>query len=130
MAPNSTSSSPDGRVTVRRATAADLPVLGALGASLLRLHYEFDPRRFMAPRGDVESGYAWFLGTQLPEDQAAVLVAERDGVIVGYVYAALEPESWKELRDSAGFIHDVVVAPEARRSGIASALVGAACDWL
>src|SRR5258706_2709136 len=84
----------------------------------------------MAPRGDVESGYAWFRGTQLEEDQAAVLVAERDGVIVGYVYAALEPESWKELRDSAGFIHDVVVAPEARRSGIASALVGAACDWL
>ena len=130
MALNSTSSSPDSGIEVRRATAADLPILGALGASLLRLHYSFDPQRFMAPRANVESGYAWFLGTQLDEDDAAVLVAEHHGAVVGYVYAALEPESWKELRDSAGFIHDVVVVPEARRTGVASALINAACDWL
>jgi hypothetical protein len=34
---------------------------------------------------------------------------------VGYIYAGLEPLSWKELRDEAGFIHDVVLAEEARR---------------
>ena len=83
----------------------------------------------MAPRGDPESGYAWFLGTQLKEDDVAVFVAERSGVVIGYVYAGLEPQSWKELRDTAGFVHDVVVAPEAQRLGIASALVESACDW-
>ena len=128
MAQSSTSSSPDG-VIVRRADAADLPVLGVLGASLLRDHYAFDPLRFMAPRGDPESGYAWFLGTQLKEEDVAVFVAERSGTVVGYLYAALEPQSWKELREEAGYIHDVVVIPEAQRHGVASALVETACEW-
>jgi GNAT superfamily N-acetyltransferase len=128
MAPSSTSSSPDG-VVIRHATAADLPALGALGASLLREHYAFDPLRFIAPRDGVESGYAWFLGTQLEEDGVAVFVAERSGGVIGYVYAGLEPQSWKELRDAAGFIHDVVVVPEAQRHGVASALIAAACEW-
>ena len=116
-------------LTIRRATDADLPTLGVLGASLLRAHYAFDQQRFMAPRGDPEAGYAWFLGSQLKEDDVAVFVAEQAGTIVGYVYAGLEPQSWKELRDAAGFIHDVVVTPEAQRHGVASALIEAACDW-
>jgi ribosomal protein S18 acetylase RimI-like enzyme len=128
MAPSSTSSSPEG-VNIRRATAADLPALGVLGASLLRSHYAFDPLRFMAPHENSEQGYAWFLGTQIKEDDVAVFVAERSGAVVGYVYAGLEPQSWKELRDAAGFIHDVVVVPEAQRHGVASALIDAACDW-
>ena len=115
---------------IRRADAADLPALGKLGASLLRTHYSFDPQRFMAPRGDPEAGYGWFLGTQLEEDDVAVFVAERSGNAIGYVYAGMEPQSWKELREAAGFIHDVVVAPEAQRSGVASALVESACEWL
>jgi ribosomal protein S18 acetylase RimI-like enzyme len=84
----------------------------------------------MAPHRNSAEGYAWFLGSQLEEEDAVVFVAERDGVVVGYVYAALEPTSWKELRDAAGFIHDVVVAESNRRHGIASALVRAALDWL
>jgi ribosomal protein S18 acetylase RimI-like enzyme len=130
MAPNSTSPFPDTPIVIRRATAADMPTLGKLGASLLRTHYGFDPQRFMAPPGDPESGYAWFLGTQLKEEDVAVFVAERSGAVIGYVYAGIEPQSWKELRESAGFIHDVVVAPEAQRTGVASALVESACEWL
>ena len=128
MVPSSTSSFPEA-VVIRRATAADLPALGVLGASLLRMHHAFDPLRFMAPRGDPEAGYAWFLGTQLQEEDVVVFVAEQSGSVVGYVYAALEPQSWKELRDAAGFIHDVVVAPAAQRHGAATALIDAACEW-
>src|ERR1700722_5438291 len=109
-------------VVIRRATTADLPALGSLGALLLRTHHAFDPERFMAPPADPEGGYAWFLGTQLEESDVAVFVAERAGRIIAYVYAGLEPQSWKELREEAGFIHDVVVAAEGRRLGVASAL--------
>src|SRR5205814_1004575 len=70
----SASDSNVGDLTIRRATQADLPALGVLGASLLRAHYAFDQQRFMAPRGDPEAGYAWFLGTQLKEDDVAVFV--------------------------------------------------------
>ena len=117
-------------VRIRRATDADVPALGRLGASLLRLHYTYDPQRFMAPRGDPEEGYAWFLGSQLREDDAVIFVAERKGDIVGYVYAGLEPPSWKELREAAGFIHDVLVDEAHRRGGVAGALLDAASEWL
>lgn len=115
---------------IRRAEARDLEAVGRLGARLLRDHHAFDRLRFMAPRGNTEEGYAWFLGTQLQRDDAAVFVAERAGHVVGYVYAGIEPQSWKELREEAGFIHDVYVDDTARRCGVATGLVEAATAWL
>jgi len=120
----------DSNLIIRRATTTDVPALGALGASLLLTHHAFDSDRFMAPPEDPVGGYAWFLGTQLKESDVAVFVAERGGTVIGYIYAGLEPQSWKELREEAGFIHDIVVGEEARRLGIASALIEKACEWL
>ncbi len=120
----------DASVVVRRATRADLPALGRLGAHLMRVHYEFDQRRFVAPVGNPEAGYAHFLGTQIGADDATVLVAERHGAVVGYVYAGIEPFSWKELRDAAGFVHDIVVDAAERRTGVAGALMEAAIAWV
>jgi len=115
---------------VRRATDADAPALGRLGAMLLRAHYAFDPQRFIAPGSNPESGYEWFLRGQLEEDDAAVFVAEQDRQVIGYVFAALEPISWKELREACGFIHDIVVDDPQRRGGVATALLEAAIEWL
>jgi len=116
--------------TIRRAEQRDLPAVGRLGARLLRAHHAFDRLRFMAPHGNTEEGYAWFLGTQLRRDDAAVFVAERAGEVVGYAYAGIEPRSWKELREEAGFIHDVYVDDAVRGGGIATALIEAAAEWL
>jgi ribosomal protein S18 acetylase RimI-like enzyme len=117
-------------VTIRLAGESDLPALGRLGALLLRTHYAFDKERFMAPGPGLEGGYAWFLGSQLTEKDVVILVAEKAGSVAGYVYAALEPQSWKELREPAGFIHDVAVEESSRGLGIASALLKAAMEWL
>jgi GNAT superfamily N-acetyltransferase len=117
-------------IVIRPAVESDLPTLGRLGALLLETHYHFDQKRFMAPYPNSAEGYAWFLRSQLKEKDVVVLVAERAGAIVGYVFAGLEPISWKELRDMAGFIHDVVVDDSSRRTGIASSLVEAAIEWL
>src|SRR6187549_2960184 len=103
--------------TIRKATPADLPALGRLGALLMRVHYDFDRNRFLPPGDDAAGGYSWFLGTQLGRDDTLVLVGERDGQVLGYVYAAIEPRNWKELRDEAGFVHDVVVDEGGRRTG-------------
>lgn len=119
-----------GDITIRQATPADLPALGRLGALLMRTHYDFDPQRFMSAGSDAAEGYAWFLGRQLKDVDVIIYVAECDNEVIGYVYAGLEPISWKELRDACGFIHDVVVDESARRNGTATALIEKAIEWL
>jgi GNAT superfamily N-acetyltransferase len=116
--------------TIRHAAATDKPVLGRLGAELLRVHHGFDAERFLAPGPTTEEGYGRFLATEHAHDETVVLVAERAGEIVGYVFAAVEPRSWKELRDRAGFIHDVLVVESARGTGIGERLIEAAAEWL
>jgi len=117
-------------MNIRRAERRDADALGRLGAMLMRTHYAFDPQRFLAPMEGSERGYASFLAGLLDSPDDCVFVAEDDGRIAGYVFAALEPLSWKELRGPAGFIHDVAVAEEARNAGVATQLIGAALDWL
>lgn len=117
-------------VTIRRAEPRDAEPLGRLGAMLMRTHYAFDAQRFLAPHAGVEQGYATFLASRLDSPDDCVFVAEHDGAIAGYVFAALEPMSWKELRGPAGFIHDVAVAEEERRHGVAAMLIDAAAAWL
>jgi ribosomal protein S18 acetylase RimI-like enzyme len=117
------------RFTVRPAERRDLPALGRLGARLLRLHYGLDPQRFMAPGDEPERGYAWFLGTQLRDEQVVILVADGPQGVVGYIYAAVEPRSWKELREEAGFVHDLVVDEHVRGQGVGTALLEAAVGW-
>jgi GNAT superfamily N-acetyltransferase len=57
----------------------------------------------------------------LEAPDTVICVGERDGPVVGYVYAGLEPLS---------FIHDIVVSEDARRTGIARQLLQAALTWL
>jgi ribosomal protein S18 acetylase RimI-like enzyme len=117
-------------VLIRRAEVHDVSTVGRLGASLVRDHHAFDSDRFLTPGSRLEEGYAHFLGTQLAEADVAIFVAERAGTIVGYVYAGMEPRSWQQLRDVAGFIHDVVVDPDARGVGVGTRLIETAAAWL
>lgn len=117
-------------ITIRRAERSDLPAIGTLGAMLMQTHYAFDPQRFLAAGEGAARGYASFLGNVLQDPDACIFVSEHGGDVTGYIYAALEPLSWKELRGPAGFIHDVLVRVEARRSGAATKLMEAAVAWL
>jgi GNAT superfamily N-acetyltransferase len=117
-------------ITIRRAEKRDVEPLGRLGALLMKLHYDFDPQRFLEPRPGSQRGYASFLDGFLDVDDACIFVADSDGEVVGYVFAALEPMSWKELRGPAGFVHDLLVSEPFRRSGTATRLMEAAIGWL
>jgi GNAT superfamily N-acetyltransferase len=117
-------------VLIRRAELRDIASLGQLGIALMRLHYAFDERRFMKPHGADADGYAQFLESQLDEPGAIVLVAEQQERIIGYAYAAIEPLSWKDLREEAGYLHDLLVTDEGRRQGVGEGLLNAAIDWL
>lgn len=117
-------------ILIRKAEPRDTDTLGRLGAMLMRTHYAFDPQRFLAPGQGSEAGYASFLRGKLASPDDVIFVAEQDGAIAGYVYAALEPLSWKELRGPAGFIHDVAIDEAFRRTGVATKLMEAAIDWM
>jgi len=114
---------------VRRATSADLPSIGRLGALLIAEHHGFDSRRFLAarPRTPADSS---FLGTQLEERNVAVLVADDNGSVIGYAYAAVEGYDYMSLRGPAGVLHDVVVGPEHRRRGVGRLLLDAVLAYL
>jgi ribosomal protein S18 acetylase RimI-like enzyme len=113
-------------ITVRPARPADADALGRMGAALVRQHHSFDPERFILG-DDVESGYRWWLGKEMKAKEAVVLVAERDGEVIGYVYGRVEPRDWSVLRDRCGGFHDIWVDESARGTGagrlLAEALV-------
>ena len=111
--------------TVRPATSADLAKIGRLGALLVEEHHGFDARRFMAATGRTAEGYASWIGSQIGEKDVVVLVADQDGDVAGYAYAALEGTDWMSLRGPAGVVHDLVVDPGSRRRGVGRLLLEA-----
>ena len=114
---------------VRRATPADLPGIGRLGALLVEEHHDFDPRRFLAAMPGTPEGYASFISTQLEDPDKAVFVADDSGDVIGYAYAAVEGYDYMSLRGPAGVLHDIIVAPEHRGRGVGRLLLDAALEF-
>jgi len=89
------------------------------------MHHDFDRQRFIAATPQTEQGYASFLGTQLEEPNVVVLVAERDGEVLGYTYAGVEGLDYMSLRGPAGVLYDIVVDPAHREHGVGRMLLDA-----
>jgi len=117
-------------VYIRPATRADLATIGRLGALLVETHHAFDRQRFLEPTGQTRAAYAGFLGTQIDQPDATVLVAEDKDAVVGYAYVAIEGYDYMLLRGPAGILHDIIVAPEHRGQGIGRLLLEAALDYV
>jgi ribosomal protein S18 acetylase RimI-like enzyme len=111
---------------IRPAIAGDEEVLGRLGALLVVEHYDFDSNRFLAPTPDMPQAYGRFLTSQIGRQEKLVLVAERDGAVVGYVFGGMEGSDYMALRGPAAVLYDLVVEPAHRRQGVGVALLDAA----
>jgi len=113
--------------SIRRATSADLPRIGKLGAILVETHHEFDARRFLAARNRTPADYATFLESQLEDPDVVILVADDNGGgdVIGYAYAAVEGYDYMSLRGPAGVLHDIVVDPGHRGRGVGRLLLEA-----
>jgi GNAT superfamily N-acetyltransferase len=116
-------------MTIRPATDHDWSRIGQLAELLVEIHHTFDGARFVHPdalRGDV---YTARVRDELGRGRAMVHVADEEGRVIGYVFAGIEPESWKELRHEAGYIHDVMVEEGSRHAGIGRRLIASALEW-
>lgn len=118
------------QLQIRPAAPTDEAALGRLGAMLVALHHDFDPQRFIPEEPGTARGYGRFLVSQLAEPDALVLVAEADGAVVGYAYAAVEGQDWMALRGPAGVIYDILIDPERRGQRLGSRLLAAVVEAL
>ena len=116
--------------TVRPMTREDLDAVGRLATMLVEMHHHLDPQRFIAATPETPAGYARFLGSQMGKKDVILLVAERDGTVVGYVYAGIEGFDYMALRGPAGAIYDIVVDPAHRCVGIGKLLLERAASAL
>ena len=91
---------------------------------LVEQHRSYDPVRF-AVMGLLE-GMAWFYGGQTEAENAAVLVAELEGRVVGFAYVTYVEKDYLELAVSAAQVQDIYVDRAARHSGAGNALIDAA----
>lgn len=115
---------------IRAATQADLAAIGRLGALLARTHHDFDPKRFLPTTSGTAHEYGSFLGTQLDRPNVVMLVAEREGEVVGFTYAGLEGADYMALRGPAGALYDIAVDPAHRGHGIGRILLDATLEKL
>jgi ribosomal protein S18 acetylase RimI-like enzyme len=115
---------------IRHAMTCDLPRLGRLGALLVEAHHELDSQRFLAPNNRTPADYASFLRTKLEDPDAAILVAEAHGDVIGYAYAAVQGYDYTSLRGPAGVLHDLIVEPEHRGRGVGRLLLNAVLTHL
>lgn len=122
-------------VSVRGARAGDGAGIARCWTDAGRHYIEVDPARFQVPE---EGGLPeWFEHSLTRgERDRSVLVAERDGEIVGFCAAHLErpaPEPWRQVQRDFGrtrvIIDAIAVAELVRRAGAGAALMAAAEAW-
>jgi RimJ/RimL family protein N-acetyltransferase len=116
---------------VRPARPADLDQLAQMGAALARFHFSLDERRFLPVGPGFAEGYrAWFAREIKKRDVCMRVVDDEGGErIVGYVYGRLQDVDWADLLEAHAALIDVWVEPDARKRGVAEALVRSFCDW-
>jgi GNAT superfamily N-acetyltransferase len=103
--------------TIRRAGPQDLEALAAL----------FDAyRRFYGQPADLARARDW-LRARMRFGESVVLIAERDGVAAGFTQLYPMYSSVRTAR--TWILNDLFVADEARRSGVARALLDAAAQY-
>ncbi len=108
-------------VSVRRATRKDARAVAEMAIKLALQHVAYDSRRFseLAPLEQAE----WYYGSQTETSDAAILVAELDGKIVGFTFIQYEAKDYANLLETAVWLHDIYISEKARRQNAGKLLI-------
>ena len=99
-------------ITVRRANLEDAGTIAEYAIKLVIQHQQYDSRRF-SRLASVEQAER-FYGKQTRATDAAILVAELEEKIVGFVYLQFEAKDYANLLENAAWLHDIYVDEAAR----------------
>jgi GNAT superfamily N-acetyltransferase len=110
-------------VSIRRATRDDADAIAGLAVELVEQHVGYDPVRF-SRIGD-RGGMADYYRSRTGAENAAVLVAEQAGTVIGFAYLEYEPILYAELAVNVAWLHDIYVVAEARSTGAGRILIKA-----
>ena len=124
------------QIVIREPGKRDAPRLAEIWVENCRYYAQMDPGAFRVPNGDgLVEWFETFLVKPSKEDQLS-LVAEIDGEVVGSIEASVvepiedaERQMLRELGERRLFVNHMGVARAHWRSGIGTALMGAAEDW-
>jgi GNAT superfamily N-acetyltransferase len=108
-------------VTVRRAVKEDIRQVAGLAVKLVVQHENYDSRRFSRLYDEEQAG--WYYGSQTEAADAAVLVAELEGEIVGFAYLQYEAKDYANLLENAAWLHDIYITEAARGQNAGKLLI-------
>lgn len=104
-------------MTIRPATAADVPHVLPMVERIAALHESWDPDKYgFLP--NVAQMYRGWLTSRANDARSVFLVAERDGTVVAFLVGTIEREIPIYRLSEFGFIHDVWVEPAYRNEGV------------
>jgi len=113
--------------TYRRMTAAEIPIARDMRAEMIRELNGTDPD---VTHPGWRERYQTFYADQLADDEAALFVAERDGVPVGVAAVYLLKNHRSRIFEyQSAYVSNVWVHPVHRRRGVASALTRMTVAW-
>lgn len=115
------------RLSVRHATVGDLPTIVELRLALLGENAEHPI--YGQLRADAHERAYDVFGAQLRSPHEVMLLAEREGVIVGIFRCVETLNSPLLYPDRYCYVSSVYVRPASRRTGILKALLQSATDW-
>jgi ribosomal protein S18 acetylase RimI-like enzyme len=113
---------------VREATSRDLARVAALWTGITRHHTHLDP--VFAMRSDGDGELAELIRAIARDPDAAIFVYDDDGDLPGMCIVRVDRSPPIMVEVERAEITDVGVRPDARRRGIARALVEAALGWV
>jgi ribosomal protein S18 acetylase RimI-like enzyme len=115
------------RISVRQATAKDLPSILALRLALLREHSHNAIYGRLRP--DAEPRAAKLFAAQLQSPNEVIFLAELGGEAVGVLRCIHSAGSPLLDPPQYAYISSVYVVPRAREQGVLRSLLAAADDW-
>ena len=92
-----------------------------MALKLVVQHEGYNSKRF-SRLADAEQ-MEWFYGGQTQATDAAVLVAELDGKVIGFAYVQYEAKNYADLLENAAWLHDLYVDEAARGSKAGKLLI-------